>query len=429
MIIRSKDIYAVPETIPETVAVRMKGEDHYGIARELLLSDLSTLFIGSPGMGKSTAIKKCIAELAKNKRGATVIFDLKGEYLEACFDPSTDVVLSMYDLSNIPKVNQVRWSLLKEAVLDSHPDQALKELAQMVFVDAIDHSDNKAFPTAAMLVFYSQMLHIFRSSNGKIPFTNQLIEKILSVSDAEIEQSVKKHTDLFGIQDLISRNTNITSFGIKMEMRTVLMEIFVKGSNFCTSDSRFSVRDFVRNGHGHKLFIEYSFNERESSASIIRLLLDLAMKEALSRPCVKKGDMTRTNFIFDEYAFLSSGLQYLDALKEIGRSKGCRLYGGFQNYNQLMKMHDGRADLAAEELAGFSNVVAFNLHDKETIENLVGRAGSEDCEITHIDALCNVLTEIQRVPIVSEDTLTSLGCGEVIVFPNTGIPFFFKLAK
>lgn len=81
MIIRSKDIYAVPETIPETVAVRMKGEDHYGIARELLLSDLSTLFIGSPGMGKSTAIKKCIADLAKNKRGAIVIFDLKGEYL------------------------------------------------------------------------------------------------------------------------------------------------------------------------------------------------------------------------------------------------------------------------------------------------------------------------------------------------------------
>lgn len=111
-----------------------------------------------------------------------------------------------------------------------------------------------------MLVFYSQMLHIFRTSKGKIPFTNQLIEKILSVSDAEIEQSVKKHTDLFGVQDLISRNTNITSFGIKMEMRTVLMEIFVKGSNFCTTDSRFSIRDFVRNGHGHKLFIGNTFN-------------------------------------------------------------------------------------------------------------------------------------------------------------------------
>ncbi len=187
MIIRSKNIYEVPETIPETVAVRLKGEDHYGIDKDLLLSDLSTLFIGSPGTGKSTAIKKCITELAKNKRGATIIFDLKGEYLGSCFDPSTDVVLSMYDLPNIPKANQVRWSLLKEAVLDSHPDQALKELAQMVFVDAIDHSDNKAFSTAAMLVFYSQMLHIFRTSKGKIPFTNQLIEKILSVSDIEIE--------------------------------------------------------------------------------------------------------------------------------------------------------------------------------------------------------------------------------------------------
>lgn len=428
MIIKSKDIYEVPEMIPETVAVRLKGKDYYGIDKDLLLSDLSTLFIGSPGTGKTTAIKKCIGELTKNKQGTTVIFDLKGEYLTSCFDPSTDVVLSMYDLPNIPKANQVRWSLLKEVVLDLHPDQSLKELAQMIFADAIDHSDNKAFPTAAMLVFYSQMLHILRTSKGRIPFTNQLIEKILSVSDAEIEQSVKKHTDLFGVQDLISRNTNITSFGIKMEMRTVLMEVFVKESNFCASDSRFSICDFVRNGHGHKLFIEYSFNERESSASIIRLLLDLAMKEALSRPCIISDDPTRINFIFDEYGFLSSGLKYLDALKEVGRSKGCRLYGGFQNYNQLMKMHDGRDELAAEELAGFSNVVSFNLHDKETIENLVGRAGIEDCEITQIDALCNVVTEIQRVPIVSEEMLTSLGCGEVIVFPNSGRPFFFKLA-
>lgn len=429
MIIKSKDIYEVPEMIPETVAVRLKGEDSYGIDKELLLSDLSTLFIGSPGTGKTTAIKKCIGELTKNKQGTTVIFDLKGEYLTSCFDPSTDVVLSMYDLPNIPKVNQMRWSLLKEVILDPYPEQALKELAQMVFADAIAHSDNKAFPTAAMLVFYSQALYILRSSNGKLPFTKQLIEKILCVSDAEIEWSVKQYSDMFGVQDLISREKNITSFGIKMEMKTVLMNLFVIGSNFCSADSRFSIRDFVRNGNGHKLFIEYSFNERESSASIIRLLLDLAMKEALSRPCVMEDDQTRTNFIFDEYAFLSSGLMYLDALKEVGRSKGCRLYGGFQNYNQLMKMHDGRADLAAEELAGFSNVVSFNLHDKETIENLVGRAGTEECEITRIDALCNVITEMQCVPIVSEDMLTSLGRGEAIVFPNTGRPFFFKLAK
>lgn len=429
MIIRSKDIYEVPEMIPETVAVRLNGEDYYGIGKELLLSDLSTLFIGSPGTGKSTAIKKCITELTKNMQGTTVIFDLKGEYLASCFDPTTDVVLSMYDLPNIPKANQVRWSLLKEVILDPHPEQSLKELAQMVFADAIAYSNNRAFPSAAMLVFYSQTLYILRASKGKIPFTKQLIEKILCVSDAEIEWSVKQYADTFGVQDLISREKNITSVGIKMEMKSVLMSLFVIGTNFCNYNSRFSIRDFVRNGHGHKLFIEYSFNERESSASIIRLLLDLAMKEALSRPCNAANDSTRTNFIFDEYAFLSSGLKYLDALKEVGRSKGCRLYGGFQNYNQLMKMHDGRADLAAEELAGFSNVVAFNLHDKETIENLVGRAGTEECEITHIDALCNVLTEVQRVPIVNDDDLTSLGRGEVIVFPNTGRPFFFKLAK
>ena len=116
-------------------------------------------------------------------------------------------------------------------------------------------------------------------------------------------------------------------------------------------------------------------------------------------------------------------------MKEVGRSKGCRLYGGFQNFNQLMKMHNGRTDLAAEELAGFSNMVAFNIHDKETIATLTGRCGTEVCEITHIDAMCNVITETQRVPIVSEDMLTSLNCGEAIIFPNTGRPFFFKFSR
>lgn len=429
MIIRNKDIYDVPETISETVAVRLKGSDHYGIGRELLLSDLSTLFIGSPGTGKSTAIKKCITELTKNKYGVTVIFDLKGEYLELCFDPSADVVLSMYDIPNVPKANLVRWSLLKEALMDFHPEQALMEIARMIFADAIDHSESKAFPTAAMIVFYSQLLHIFRTSKGRIPFNEQLIKKILSVTDAEIESSVKQHQDLFSAKDLISREPNVTSFGIKMEMKSVLLSTFILGSNYCAVDSRFSIRDFVRNGQGHKLFIEYSFNERESSAPIVRLLLDLAMKEVLSHPCITEGDKTRINFVFDEYAFLSSGLRYLDALKEVGRSKGCRLYGGFQNFNLLMKMHNGRTDLAAEELAGFSNVVAFNIHDKETIAALTGRSGTEVCEITHIDAMCNVITETQSVPIVSEEMLTSLNCGEAIIFPNTGRPFFFKFSR
>ena len=426
MIYTSKNIYEIPHTNPDIIPVCFTGKDYYENIARFYLPDLSTLLIGAAGFGKSTQMLNTI-EGVTTPDSVTIILDIKGEYVEKCFRPG-DAVMSMYDLPGIPKQSQVRWSLMKEAAIDPRPENVFAELAQMIFKKQIENSPNRAFPEAAMLVFYGQLIHIYRSCNGKLPFNNQLIEKVLSVSDEQIHNSVSKYKDLFPVKDLIAKKENITSYGVRMEMKTVLLATFTSGSNFCCSDSRFSIREFVRQGKGRRLFIEYDFNHRESSGAIIRLLLDLAMKESLSGPCIAPEDRTRYNFFLDEYAYLPSGLSYLDAIKEVGRSKGCRIYGGFQTINQLSRLYNGRADLSAEDFATFSNIIVFR-NDAETMRAVTDRCGYEYAETVSIDALCNVHTETKYVPIVNDEKMVGLKRGEAIVILNTGRPFWFKFDK
>ena len=279
MNILNNNIYIVPDIMPMAAQVYLHGKDRNSQKKMYTMSDLSAAFIGCPGCGKTTQILKIVDQLEKNTEAVTVILDIKKEYVQKCFKPG-DVVLSLYNIAGIPKENQVKWSLMKEAFLDTHPEAVLKEIASMMFKDAIEHSENKAFPKAAMLVFYGQLVHIFKSCNGKLPFTSELIRWIETVSDATIESNVRKYAELFAVSDLVSAKPNITSYGVRMELKTVLLDTFQIGSNFCDDNSKFSIRQFMHEGQGHKLFLVFDIENRKSSESIVRLLLYLALKES-----------------------------------------------------------------------------------------------------------------------------------------------------
>ena len=428
MDIMNKNIFTVPEKDSSHMLITLLGKDRNNQKKRYVLSDRSTAFVGCPGSGKTTQLCKIVNQVGKNPHGITVILDIKKEYIYKCFQTG-DVILSMHNLPEFPDENHVKWSLMKETWLDTYPEEVIREIAAMLFKNAIDHTENNAFPKAAMLVFYGQLVHYFRSCNGKLPFNSELIKKILTVSDSDIMDNVKKYADLFGVQNLLSKKTNITSFGVRMELKTVLLEAFPLGSNFCTDNSRFSIRQFMHEGKGHRLFIVFDTENRKTSEIMIKLLFDMALKESISGRNLEEGDMTRYYFVMDEYAYLPSGLEYLDYAKDMGRSKGVRIYGGFQTISQLIKLYEGKIESAMNDIAGYGDVVVFKPHDAATTEFTVNRGGTEITNITTIDTLCNVHTETREMPVVPIEVLNDLKCGEAVILPNEGRPFWFHFEQ
>lgn len=428
MTITNNNIYTVPESIPTATQICLNGQDRNNQKKKYVVSERSVCFLGCPGCGKTTTILKALNEVSQNPMAVTVILDMKKDYVKKVFQPG-DVVLSLYDIEGIPKKSQAKWSLLYEAYNDTHPEIVLNEIAGMVYQSAIEGADNKAFPVSAKLIFYAILIHLYKSSNGRMPSNKELILKAEAISPTELIESINKYEELAAVRNLITEKQNVTSFGILMEKARVLAELFVKNSNFCHNESNFSVRDFIHLGKGHKLFIVFDIESRKSSEGIVRLLLDIALKEALAGDDLEENDMTRFYFVLDEYAYLPSGLEYLDLAKDMGRSKGVRIISGFQNFSQLKKLYGGKIENAMNDAAGYGDVVIFKPHDDATRDFVASRAGTEIKEITTIDAMCNVHTDAKEMPVVPSSVLNSLKCGEAVILPDVGRPFWFHFDK
>lgn len=425
---KSTNIYTVPNTVPTSCGLSFSGFDRYHYPHTIHFPDLSTLFIGAPGKGKTVVLRQVLNQLDTNPNSTTIVLDIKGEYYKLA--NKNDVILSMYDLKDTMGTC-VKWDMLKECYMDAHPETYLLEFARMVFKDAMENSKEPFFPTSAMLVFYSQLYYLYRYyANSKYPpSTANLISTIRSVTDKQIVASVnlyKKH--LGGIKNLI--NETDATRDIRSVLESTLSSTFVLGSNFCAEGSNFSIRQYMRsNVINKRLFIVYDFNHRESSGSMARMLLDLALKEVIGGEDLQTGDTTRYNFLLDEFAFLPCGLNYLEPSLNFGRSKGVRLYGGLQNYSQLAKLYNGKEHTADSTFAGFSNVVCFKPNDEKSIDAIVRRAGSEECSITTCSALGEVSTRFESTHTISEHDLTTLDTGDTIILLDYTVqgnrPFWF----
>lgn len=429
MTIMSNNIYKVPEIIPTSTQVSLNGRDKNNQKKKYVLSDRSVCFIGSPGCGKTTTILRVLDNLSENPMAVTVILDMKRDFVKKAFRPG-DVVLSLFDIDGVPKESQVKWSLLNEAYNDTHPEIILYEIASMVYQSAVDGSDNKAFPESAKLIFYAILFIVFKESNGKMPSNKELIHKAETITPSELREEIKKYDELASIRNLVTEKQNVTSWGIQMEKARVLADLFVNKSNFCHEDSSFSIRDFIHRGKGRRLIIVLDIESRCSSENIAKLLVDIGLKEALSGDDLEDSDMTRYYFVLDEYAYLPcGGLEYLDLARDMGRSKGLRIIGAFQHFSQLKKLYGGKLENAMNDAAGYGDIVVFHPHDGATRDFVISRCGTEMKEITTIDTMCNVHTETKEMPVVPPVVLNSLKCGEAVILPDEGRPFWFHFDK
>ena len=323
------------------------------------------LYTGTIGTGKTTAMFQLLHQLIgkMTDNDVMVIFDTKGDFREEFYRPGKDVVVSSDAKAT------AYWNIFKEVRIngDDYIEENLLEIVSSLFEEKIKRSNAPFFPQAAKDVLFGIMSYIIYKNEPEDLDNAELYAYLRDANINDVVDALMSVGDLRGIIDYIYNGGDGSeqTQGVYSELRNVANELFV--GNFKKS-GEFSVREFVRNKGGKILFIEYDLSIGKVLTPIYKALIDLAIKESLSR------DKSEGNvlFVIDEFKLLPN-LYHIDNGVNFGRSLGAKFFVAMQNIQQII---DGYGyEKAYSILSAFGTSIAFRVTDKATkefIQNLYG---------------------------------------------------------
>jgi hypothetical protein len=379
------------------------------------------LFLGGIGTGKSNAMYQLLDPLRRSagRDDVFVIFDTKGDFLERFYRDGDAVI------SSTPGQDRggVKWNLFSDLLeQDTHErGEQIHEIASTVFGEALDQAgDNIFFAMAARDIFAAVVEAMSRQ--GQI-FSNADIRSQLELPAEDLLEllDVENNPHLAGVARYLEgdrRPEDILAF-----LQQTLNKSF---SGVFRLPGAFSVRNFIRGKGGRALFIEYDIASGSRLLPVYRVLIDLAIKEALGLGRAKsRGNVF---FVLDEFALLPH-LGHISNGINFGRSLGLKFMVGTQNVNQVLKAYG--AESGASILSGFGSVLAFRLMDDASRELVRQRFGTNRKQVT-INA--HIRTEgVQQIVVagnVIEDwVLSNLTPGQCVVSLPEGGPFFFAVQE
>jgi len=267
--------------------------------------------IGTTGTGKSTAIRELLSGALERGDGA-VIADPDGSYLNRFYDPHRgDQILNPFD----PRA--ARWDLFGEMTTLHDADQLSRSLI------ADTEGAESSWRNYARVFLTSLLRQLHRVQHDDVGELYRLIAttpvedlRDLLADTPAGPYLVQDNGRFFGAVRAVA-NTHLTA------LEPISRQI---------SESRLSVRDWVRRGRGRGavLFLPYHANEIATLRNIISTWMRLAIYEAMSQP---EGDQ-RLWFAIDELDALGQIDGLKDALTRL-RKFGGRCVLGFQSIAQV----------------------------------------------------------------------------------------------
>jgi type IV secretory pathway TraG/TraD family ATPase VirD4 len=388
-----------------------------GVVRfdETLLSK-HLLFLGSIGSGKTNAMMHIVRELRESAgpEDVFIVFDTKGDYLAELYR-NEDVVLSNERESSPGSRIWNVFSDLLSADLDERGDEIF-EIASTVFADQLDSAgENMFFAAGARDVFAAVVDAMAREA---VDHSNDSLRRRVESSPEELVEVISRHEDLAGARHYLTGAGNapraVMAF-LQQSVRAAFAGAFRMPGDF-------SVRRFVRSKGGRALFVEYDIASGQLLMPIYRVLIDLAIKEALGR------QRTAGNVfvILDEFALLPR-LSHVSNGINFGRSLGLKFLVGAQNVPQVYHAYD--EDVGNSILSGFGSVVAFRLMDQVSRELVSERFGANRKQITSELAVRSqgLQQEVVLGRVIEDWSISTLRVGQAIVSLPTGPPFLFPI--
>lgn len=383
------------------------------------------LLVGESGCGKTNTLMKLTEEI---RRGMTpqdvmIVFDTKMDYYNRLYREG-DVVIGM----NHPNP-AFQWNCYKEIVADGADDSLVTEntyeMANMLFADRIKHGGNNMyFPCAARDVLAASLISFVRQGLEDREYLrenlyNRNLRSFFDRSDLPmLIDHLSQYDDLKSMSYHIRSNgINSQTQGVLSELNSLIHSVFV---GEYASKGTFSMREFVKKRGGRVLFLEYDLRRGTLLAPIYRILIDLALKQALSRA---EGEPGNIYFVMDELK-LAPLLSYLENGLNFGRSKNCKIICGIQSSTQLEEVYSESE--VQNIISSFGNVMLFRTNDSETRDLLSRRFGKNIVSESYVGIDGNLVEEKREGMTVEDWDILRLQTGEAIVGLGKENPFVFQ---
>lgn len=281
------------------------------------------LILGTTGTGKSYLLMSMIAQF-QQRRIRMIIFDRKGEFYSVFGQPNKDIFFNPYDQRH------ENWTAFSEFGIPKslgHIPEQLRDLADSLF-SVSPNNHNAHFYHAAADVFCSSMCYLALA--GKT--SNADIRAFFAAGGAQIVTALK--TLPAGLADGLA---HLGKDGTDEHSGSILSTLTERCKDFAAfvgKDGDFSVRDWIREGHGN-LFINTAGANDERYRSVITMLLDIIGQEIKAMP---ETGTTQLAIVIDELASLPP-LKTLSFLLNEGRSKGVCVILANQTFSKIREIY------------------------------------------------------------------------------------------
>ena len=380
------------------------------------------LFLGTIGTGKTNAMMQLVRAIRQNAGpdDVIVVFDTKGDFCREFYQPGDAVI------SGDPGADPggVVWNLFLDLLGDDAGarGEQIYEIAATIFGAAREQAGENAFFATAACDIFAAVVEVMTREDGQ--HSNADLRERLELPGDELLALLSEHPDLAGTARYLEGER--TPEAIVAFLQQTLNQSF--SGAFRLPDGKFSVRDFVRGKRGRALFVEYDIAVGSRLLPIYRVLLDMAIKEALSLGRRHQGRAGSVLFIMDEFALLPPLTHISDGIN-FGRSLGLKFLVGTQNVNQVR--HAYGAEVGASILSGFGTVFAFRLMDDASRQMVRERFGRNRKQVTTYAAVrsAGMQQVITDGHVVEDWHVSALGQGQCLVSLPDGRPFFFAAEK
>ena len=344
------------------------------------------LLCGGAGTGKTNVMNQILPQFRKwpeATQGFHIIFDTKGDYIRhRGFHRPGD-----YVIGNSPTFSRISavWNIFDEVLIDDGGKVPMeddrehfyeinaREIAAVIFQDR-GSKTQPFFANAARDIFANTLIYFVRRYRDNYDkwhdkLNNAELKRFLLTWNAkDFAGFFNRYEDMRGLISYFGDGSSNQALGVFAELRSMVYECFqgifaLKAQN----GPSFSVRRAVREKGDKALFIEYDMAVGESLTPMYRLMVDLALKEALSEHA-----NGRVHLYLDELKLLPKVTHLQDALN-FGRSKQVSVVAGIQNVDQIYATYGEYT--AREILEGFGSVIAFKASDYSTREYITRRYG------------------------------------------------------